>query len=249
MASRFLLEVCAFNVQSCIVAEQAGAQRVELCDDPPEGGTTPSFGTLKQAREKLSIEIYPIIRPRGGNFLYDDEEFSIIKRDIKLCKELGCEGISIGMQLANGKIDSEKMKRIASWAYPMELTCHKVFDVTPDAFEALETLIDCGFTRVLTSGHKKTATEGIDMLAKLVSLAADRIIIMPGGGVRAANMEQLIKETKATEYHSSARTIVPSLVSFNNPEIPEAGKQYIADKKELENMIAIGVNLLNGNHR
>src|SRR5690349_4817117 len=123
-----LLEVCAFNIQSCLIAEKVGAARAELCDNPLEGGTTPSHGTIMQTREKISIDLYPIIRPRAGEYCYDDDEFAIMKKDILLCKELGCDGISTGIQLQNASIDKERLKRIVEWAYPMGVTCNRVFD-------------------------------------------------------------------------------------------------------------------------
>lgn len=139
---RALFEVCAFNLQSCLVAQKAGAYRVELCANPTEGGTTPSYGTLQRAREKLSIKLYPIVRPRAGNYYYDDDEVSIIQEDIRVCRELGCDGISIGAQHRDGRIDKELMKRFVEWAGPMGVTCNRAFDATPDMFQALEDLID-----------------------------------------------------------------------------------------------------------
>jgi copper homeostasis protein len=175
-----LLEVCAFNIQSAIIAQQTGAKRVELCDNPADGGTTPSYGTIKQTREKIGIALYPIIRPRGGNFFYDESAFAIIKQDILLCKQVGCDGISTGVHKQNGEIDTERLKRIVEWAYPMGVTCHRVFDATPDPLQALEDIITCGCERILTSGQKSAAPEGINMLAKLVQQADGRITIMPG---------------------------------------------------------------------
>lgn len=234
-----LLEVCAFNLQSSIIAEHVGAKRVELCENPLDGGTTPSYGTIKQTREKIGISLYPIIRPRGGNFFYDEEEFAIIKQDILLCKQLGCDGISTGVHLQNGEIDTERLKRIVEWAYPMGVTCHRVFDATPDPFKALEEIIDCGCERILTSGQKSTAPEGIGMLAELVQRADGRIIVMPGAGVRSSNIESLIKGTGATEFHTSARIAAPDPVTFRNPAIADAGNWYIANEEELKKILDI----------
>lgn len=234
-----LLEVCAFNLQSSIIAERVGAKRVELCENPADGGTTPSYGTIKQTREKIGIALYPIIRPRGGNFFYDENEFAIIKQDILLCRQLGCDGISTGVHLQNGEIDTERLKRIVEWAYPMGVTCHRVFDATPDPFKALEEIIDCGCERILTSGQKSAAAEGIDMLAQLVKQADGRIIIMPGAGVRSSNIETLIKGTGATEFHTSARIAAPDPVTFRNPAIADAGDWYIANEEELKKILSI----------
>jgi copper homeostasis protein len=199
-----LIEICAFNIQSCYIAERAGASRIELCAGALYGGITPGIGTIKHAMEHISIPVYPMIRPRGGNFVYDADELAIMKKDIIACKELGCPGIATGAQLPGGRINTEVMKLIVAWAYPMEVTCHKAFDATPNAFLALEELIFAGCRRVLTSGMQKTAIEGAETLARLITLAAGRIIVMPGGGVRSSNIAQLIKATGATEYHSSA---------------------------------------------
>lgn len=232
-----LLEVCAFNLQSSLIAEKVGADRVELCENPADGGTTPSYGTIKQTREKISIALYPIIRPRGGNFLYDEEEFAIIKQDILLCKQLGCDGISTGVHKQNGEIDTDRLKRLVEWAYPMGVTCHRVFDATPDAFQALEDIITCGCERILTSGQKSTAPEGINMLAKLVQQADGRITIMPGAGVRSSNIETLIKGTGATEFHTSARMTAPDPVTYRNPAITDAGPWYMANEEELRKIV------------
>ena len=198
-----ILEVCAYNIQSCIVAEKAGASRIELCMDPTQGGTTPSYGLIEYVLERIAIPAYPMIRTRGGNFVYDADELAIMKKDILTCRALGCPGIATGMQLKNERIDTENLKRIVDWAYPMAVTCHKVFDATPNAFEALEDVIGTGCSRILTSGLHKTAIEGMDVLKQLVTQAGNRIIIMPGGGVRSGNIAELIKGTGAQEYHSS----------------------------------------------
>ena len=204
MPHSLLLEVCAFNVPSCIIAEQAGAGRIELCAGASLGGITPAIETIREVKEKVSIPVYPMIRPRGGNFLYSAGEISIMKQDIATCWSLGCEGIATGVQLPDGSIDIELLKRIVEWAYPMKVTCHRVFDRTPDPFKALEDIISSGCGRILTSGQKNTAIEATGLLAELADAAAGRIIIMPGGGVRSTNIDQLIAETHAFEFHTSA---------------------------------------------
>ena len=199
-----LVEICAFNIQSCIIAERAGAARIELCAGAVYGGITPSYGTIRYALEKIGIPVYPMIRPRGGNFIYDAAELEIMKTDILTCRELGCAGIATGVQLPDGRINTEVLKRLVDWAHPMEVTCHKVFDGTPDAVAALEDVIAAGCTRVLTSGLCDTALQGAETLARLIVQAAGRIIIMPGGGIRPANVMEIVKTTGAKEYHSSA---------------------------------------------
>ena len=235
MPSKYSLEVCAFNLQSCLVAERVGAVRVELCADVLQGGTTPSYGLIKAVREQVGLALFPIIRPREGDFFYTEEEMSIMRTDIALCLELGCDGISIGVLRSNGKIDTERMKRIVEWAGTMAVTCHRAFDMTPDPFEALEDLISCGCQRILTSGQKAKAVDAIDVLTQLINIAGDRISIMPGGGLRASNIS-LLKTTGASEYHTSAR-ISPQADSIDMGLIG-AGSLYIADEQELKLILA-----------
>lgn len=218
-----LLEVCAYNIQSCIIAARAGAGRIELCSDPLEGGITPSHGLIQYVAAHVPIPAYTMIRPRGGNYIYDAHELAIMKADILRCREMGIKGIAIGAQLADRQLDAENMKRFVEWAGPMEVTCHKVFDETPDAFAALDVLIAAGCRRVLTSGLRKTAAEGAAMLMQLVQYAAGRIIIMPGGGVRSSNIQELVVQTGAAEFHSSG--------------IPSVAAGQIADEAEVRKMV------------
>ncbi len=237
--SKRILEVCAYTFQSCLIAERAGAARVELCDNAAEGGTTPSYGVIRQVRDRLSIDLYPIIRPRGGNFFYHADEYAIIKEDIACCKELHCEGISIGVQNARGGIDTEGLKRIVEWAWPLKLTFNRAFDCTPDPFQALEDLIACGCARVLTSGQKSTAAEGSGLLKKLVQAAGDRIVIMPGAGIRSHNLLQLVESCQAREYHSSARIAAGNAPPPINGLAGEFGEVAVADEEELRTMVDI----------
>jgi copper homeostasis protein len=228
------LEVCAFGIQSCMIAQQCGAIRVELCDNPIEGGTTPSYGTIKMVREKIAIDLFPIIRPRSMNNYYDEEEWAIMLADVIICRELGCNGISIGLQKINGEIDADKMKQLVELAYPLQVTCNRAFDAVPDPFAALELLVDAGCVRILTSGLAATAPEGIPLLKQLVTQAAGRISIMPGAGVRSDNIEKLLLETGAREFHTSARKIVQNPMYFSNPLVTDAGNMFLADEKELQ---------------
>lgn len=223
MNSNPVLEICAFNIQSCFTAVEFGASMIELCADPLQGGTTPSYGTLQYALEHISIPVFPMIRPRGGNFIYDKHELEIMKKDIVLCREMGFEGIATGILKANGVTDIENLKQIVSWAHPMKVTCHKAFDSTPDVFVALEDIINTGCTRILTSGGRKTAIEGSSILAELINLANGRIIIMPGGGIRSTNIAELAKSTGANEFHSSA--------------LINRGSNHIADGDEVSMLV------------
>lgn len=233
------LEVCAFGIQSCLVAEKAGASRVELCDNPIEGGTTPSYGTIKKVREKTAIDLYPIIRPRSMNYFYDEDEWAIVVEDILMCRELGCNGLSVGVQKRNGVIDADKMQQLVEIAYPLKVTCNRAFDAVPDPFAALEILINAGCERVLTSGLAATAPKGMVVLKQLVKQAGNRISIMPGAGVRSENIAQLISETGAWEYHTSARKLVENPMTYANPLVSDAGNFYMADQEELERIVRI----------
>lgn len=237
MSEQPILEVCAFHVESCIIAERAGAKRVELCDNPIEGGTTPSYGTVKLAREKITIDLYPILRPRSGNYFYTDDEFEILLSDIRMCRELGCNGISVGIQKIDGGIDVERMKKVVELAWPMGVTSNRVIDAAPDAFQALEELIICGCERVLTSGQKSGAPKGAETLRKLVEQSDGRIIVMPGAGVNSSNIAELMAFTGAREFHASARRAMPNPVLYLNPEISDYGNVYIADEDEVKKMV------------
>ena len=239
MKPKAIFEVCAFNIQSSIIAEKVGAARVELCDNPVEGGTTPSYGTIKKTREKISILLYPIIRPRSGNYFYDEEELAILEQDIKMCRELGCNGVSIGVQHIDGTIDIDNLKRMVEWAYPMKVTCNRAFDATPDPWQALEDIISAGCERVLTSGQKTGAPEAGEILGKLVKQANGRIIIMPGAGINSTNIKQLMTESGATEFHGSARKIIANPMSYANPNVTDAGNIYMANEEELTKIIAV----------
>ncbi len=235
--SMYKLEVIAFTIESCLLIEQAGAHRIELCDNPADGGTTPSYGFLKQAREKTSLDLYPMIRPRGGDFLYNDEEFHMMKKDVQLCKELGCEGIVIGLLNSDGTVDHKRTAELVELAYPMGVTFHRAFDRVRDGMEALETLINIGCERILTSGLTPNVTEGISFLTDLVKAADERIIIMPGSGVRSSNIAVLAQQTGATEFHTSARTTIASRMNYLNPAMNEELKSLIVDEEEVKKTI------------
>lgn len=217
------LEICAGSVASCIAAQEGGAHRIELCDNLLEGGTTPSYATIVLARQKVEIDLYPIIRPRGGDFLYDDLEFAIMEKDVALCKKIGCNGIVIGLLTADGKVDIPRTRQLVDQAWPMGVTFHRAFDMTENPLQALKDIIDTGCERILTSGQRNTAPEGTELLKKLIELAEGEIIIMPGAGVRANNIEMLVKETGATEFHTTARSYVESGMIYRTPHVSMGG--------------------------
>jgi copper homeostasis protein len=230
----YCLEICAFNLPSALIAQQAGADRIELCSSPHEGGTTPSAGMIRTARERLRIALYPIIRPRGGDFLYSDEEFQVMLRDIHYCKQLGCNGVVIGMLMTDGTVDKARCARLVELAWPLGVTFHRAFDWVADPFEALETIISIGCERILTSGQKPTAEEGAGLIDRLVREADDRIVIMPGSGVRSVNIVDLTEKTGASEFHTSARLVQASGMSFVNAEMKEDQAMVLASEEEIK---------------
>jgi len=236
---KFKLEVIGFTIESCLIAQAAGAHRIELCDNPSEGGTTPSYGFIKTARENLSIELYPIIRPRGGDFLYSEIEFELMKADIQICKNLGCDGVVIGMLNSDGTVDKQRCKQLVDIAQPMGVSFHRAFDRTKDPFKALEDIISIGCERILTSGQKSVATDGAALLNELVKQANGRIIIMPGSGVRSDNVEKLVKKTNATEFHTSARTYTDSKMEFINESMDEQLTSVTTLSNEIKTIIQV----------
>jgi len=229
----YKLEVIAFTIESCSLIQHAGAHRIELCNNPGEGGTTPSFGFLKKARELVSIDLYAMIRPRGGDFFYSADEFDAMKEDIKLCKQLHCEGVVFGLLNTDGTIDQKKTASLVNLAYPMQVTFHRAFDRTRDAFEAMETLIEIGCERILTSGLTPHVTQGTDMLTQLIKAADDRIIIMPGSGVKSNIISELAKQTGAVEFHTSARTVAASAMYYQNQLMKEELNLVTVDTDEI----------------
>lgn len=223
-SSHITLEICANSVTSALAAQAGGADRVELCDNMAEGGTTPSYGTIARTRELLNIRVYPIIRPRGGDFLYDGLEFTLMQKDIEVCKQLGCDGIVTGILTENGKVDVTRMKQLVALAQPMGVTFHRAFDMTDDALEALEAVISTGCERILTSGQRSTAIEGAALIRQLVERAGDRIIIMAGAGVRDHNIAELVRQTHAREYHSRGNTVIASKMKYRNPHATMGGE-------------------------
>jgi copper homeostasis protein len=231
-----LLEVAVFSYEGALLAEQAGADRIELCENPLEGGTTPSYGYLKKVIEHISIPVFPIIRPRGGDFLYSKDEWEIVLQDIQICKELGFPGIVTGSLTSDGSIHEEQLKRAIEVAGSMQVTFHRAFDRVANPLQAVEQIIACGCSRILTSGGKPTAPEGIEMIRQLVTQAGEHIIIMPGSGVRSTNLAELMRITGAKEYHSSARTISASEMQYVSPSFTEDAGRTLVDVNEVKKM-------------
>ncbi|WP_333876512.1 copper homeostasis protein CutC [Flavobacterium sp.] len=206
MVQNAQLEIACFNPESALIAQEHGADRVELCKGIAVGGTTPDFETVKHIREKLSIDLYVMVRPRGGHFVYTDEEFQQMQADIVALKQLNIDGFVFGILKDDKTINIEQNKMLVDLAKPIPCTFHRAFDEVENAFESLEHIIACGFKTILTSGQTPNVMEGLHRLSELVKAADNRIVIMPGGGLRSGNIEQIQKNTQADFYHSSAIT-------------------------------------------
>ena len=215
----YKFEICANSVASCIAAQDGGADRVELCAGIPEGGTTPSVGMIRCARESISIGLNVIIRPRGGDFLYSESEIREMVYDIKAAKGLGVDGLVFGCLCPDGSVDMENMRLLMEAAGDTPVTFHRAFDHTSDPLKALEDIIELGCARILTSGCRPTAAEGAPLLAQLVEKAGDRIIIMPGCGVNEGNIAETARLSGAREFHFSAREPVESGMTFRNQDV------------------------------
>jgi len=224
---RYILEIATSDFETTRSAVEGGADRIELCANLNEGGTTPSYGTIYQCRETFDVMLYPIIRPRGGDFLYTDDEYEIMLHDVKLCKQSGCDGIVIGILKEDATIDIKRTAAIIDIAYPMGITFHRAFDRCFDPFNAMDQLIQIGCERILTSGQQPTVNEGMDMIAELNKAADHRIVIMPGSGVRKENIKLLAEKTACTEFHSSLRGKEKSKMKFIHPAFENSAESYM----------------------
>ena len=242
----FKLEICVDSVESAIVAQKAGADRVELCNNLPEGGTTPGYGAIISARNNLNIGLNVIIRPRGGDFLYSDLEYDIMKRDIDICGECGVDGVVLGILRSGGEIDLERTAKLIEFAHPMSATFHRAFDMCYNPLQGLEDVIASGAKRLLTSGQKDKALEGTELISQLVCQAGDRIIIMPGSGINESNIERIARETGAKEFHLTGRKVIDSEMIFRREGIAIGGvigipefSRMVTDPEKIKRIIDI----------
>ncbi|MEY4052290.1 MAG: hypothetical protein RIR64_1275 [Bacteroidota bacterium] len=235
--SKIKLEIAVFSVEAALAAIEAGADRIEFCENPLEGGTTPSFGSLSTLISLTSKSVFPIIRPRGGDFLYSQNEFNSIRSDVLMARKLDYPGIVIGLLNADGSIDIEKTKRLVDLASPMEVTFHRAFDRCKDPFKALEDIISTGCKRILTSGQVPNAADALPLLKKLIQQAGDRIIVMPGSGVRSNNIKEIIQATGAKEVHSSARQMQASQMNYTKDSMKENMQATGVDVDEIKKML------------
>ena len=237
MSTKSKIEICANSVESAVKAQEGGAYRVELCAGIPEGGTTPSFGDIRMARQLLQeTKLHVIIRPRGGDFLYNHLEQEIMLHDIKVARQLGADGVVFGCLTSEGNVDMPAMKKLMNAVGDMNVTFHRAFDMCRDPKEALEQIIELGCTRILTSGQEATAVQGIPLLKELVEQADGRIIIMPGCGVNPNNILQIAEETGACEFQFSGRSSYESGMIYRNPKVSMGGTVKIEEyQKDVTN--------------
>lgn len=240
----YQFEICANSVESCLAAQEGGAQRVELCAGIREGGTTPSYGEMAIARELLDIKLHAIIRPRGGDFLYSDQEISIMEKDIQLAKEIGVDGVVFGCLTSDGEIDIMQTKRLVEASKGLSVTFHRAFDQSAHPFKAMEELIELGIDRILTSGQRQTAEKGLPLIKELIRISDDRIIILPGSGINEHNIKHIATESGAMEFHFSARENRESRmvyrsqeVSMNAPGMPDEYIQSVTTAKRVRETI------------
>lgn len=219
------VEVVVFNIESALKAQEGGADRLELCDNPGAGGTTPSAGCIEVVRQAINIDLFVMIRPRGGDFHYSRYEFHAMKRDIIQAQKLSVDGLVFGLLTPEGRIDKVRCRELIQLCRPLKVTCHRAFDMARDPFEAVEDCIDVGFDRILTSGRHPQAIQGVEVLAKLVERAGDRIKIMAGSGVNPQNVETIVLQTGVKEVHTSAMTERESLMTYRNEDIAGMGAQ------------------------
>jgi copper homeostasis protein len=234
LANELRFEICVDSVAGVLAAREAGADRVELCASLIEGGITPSLGTILVARKVADIGIHAMIRPRGGDFLHDADEIATMEADIASAKSSGVDGVVFGVLDRDGRIDRATTERLIARARPVSVTFHRAFDMTPEPLLALETLIELGVDRVLTSGQEPSAFEGAEKIAELVKAAVDRIVVMPGGGITAKNVGRIVAVTGAREIHFAARTAQPSAMRFRRADMYMGGELRPPEYDRLE---------------
>jgi len=217
------IEIVVYNIASAMKAEEGGADRIELCDNPGDGGTTPSYGTIQLVRQNVSLDVFVMIRPRGGDFCYSSYEFHAMKRDISQSQKLSVDGFVFGILNPDGTIDKKRCKELVKQARPLKVTCHRAFDMTRDPFEALEDCIEVGFDRILTSGQQGQALLGAALIGELIKKANGRIVIMPGSGVNEDTVTEIISKSRAREIHFSGTAFSESEMTFRNPHIAGMG--------------------------
>ncbi|MFC1530002.1 copper homeostasis protein CutC [Gemmatimonadota bacterium] len=239
-----VFEVCVDTVSGAVASARAGADRIELCAGLVEGGVTPSRGMIGRVVEVASIDCVVLIRPRGGDFLYSEDGIRVMLEDIIAAREAGAFGIATGALTVEGTIDTDVMTRLIEAARPMQVTCHRAYDMARDPHEALDTLIELGVDRVLTSGHERSVTDALDLVADLVSRADGRIAVMPGGGVREENIREVLEHTGAREVHFTAFSRQESAMTYRNDRpmmgavtVPGEYERVVTEKERVRRFI------------
>lgn len=232
------LEICVDSIDSALAADRAGAHRIELCSSLLEGGLTPSAGVIGAVQQRVSLAVFVMIRPRGGDFLYSDAECEAMKEDIRTAKSLGANGVVLGLLTEYGRVDVVRTRRLVELARPLETTFHRAFDLSDDLDQSLEDVIGTGASRILTSGGARTAPEGAEQIRKLVQAARDRIIIMAGSGIQSRNLRQVLAATSVAEVHASAKAPVASAMLYQRNIAMGSGQQdeytrQVANEEEL----------------
>ncbi|MCA0013064.1 copper homeostasis protein CutC [Mesorhizobium sp. B292B1B] len=218
-----LIEICVEGIDGLLAAQAGGADRVELCASLVEGGITPSLGTVRAALDQAIVPFHVMVRPRGGDFLYSETEYRSMLADVAALRDLGVSGVVFGCLTAQGTIDERRMSELTEAAGGLNVTCHRAFDMTRDPAEALEALIRCKVGRVLTSGQRDTAMEGLSLLADLVRQGGDRIVILGCGGLDLGNIAEVRQRTGLSEMHFAALKEVPSAMRYRNPKVGMGG--------------------------
>ncbi|MBP1924840.1 copper homeostasis protein [Sedimentibacter acidaminivorans] len=231
-----ILEVCVDSYTSLMIAKDAGADRIELCSSLNIGGITPSYGLMKMAKEVEDIEIFVMIRPRSGDFLYDNNEFQTMKRDIEIVKELGFDGIVTGILLSDGRIDIDRMNELVYFANPLKVVFHRAFDDAKDPVLDISKLIDMGVCRILTSGQRVNALEGAEYIAKMQADFGKNITIMPGCGVNANNIKKIYEITGCSHYHMSGKVNIGSKMEYrgNIMRMSTPQSEFIVERSDYD---------------
>jgi len=237
------LEICLDSVESAVAAEHGGADRAELCADLLEGGISPSAGLIAAVRAKIAIGLQVMVRPRGGDFCYTDDEFEAMRKDVLMAKQLRADGVVFGILDADGNIDVPRTRELVELARPLNVTHHRAFDMARDLFRALEDIISTGADRILTSGGEATVSRGLETISQLVQRAGDRIVLMPGGGITSADVARVVAETKVSEVHLGLGTLFPSPMRFRNEKIAMGSidgyeyKRMVVRQEEVEEIV------------
>lgn len=240
--SKIVIEVCVDSVASACAAESGGAGRIELCSNLFEGGVTPSTGLIELVRKKVEIGLHVMIRPRGGDFCYDDDEFEVMRRDVISAKQSGADGVVFGILDLDGHVDVERTRHLIELARPLTATFHRAFDMSADLFRALEDVCSAGADRILTSGGQQTSVLGREMITRLVLAANGKISIMPGSGINEHNAAGIIQETGARDIHVGLRSSVPSAMRYQNSQVSISGARngeyvrFTVLKESVENL-------------